>query len=230
MSDAVSHGRKATNGDRSDREPITVVVVDDHPTLRDGVRADLEASGVAVVVGEADDGGEAIEVVKETVPDVVLMDLDLPTVSGVDAIRSIVKGSPEAKILVLSVSGAESDVLEAVNSGAAGYLLKTATAEQLVDGVRRVHEGDAVFTPALAGLVLSEFRRAAQPEESGLTARRTSSPARGDGLTYGEIAEQLFISRKTVLNDVRNILSKLQLRKRYELMRYAIERGLDVAE
>ncbi|HET9248780.1 MAG TPA: response regulator transcription factor [Actinomycetota bacterium] len=212
-------------------EPIRVVIVDDHPTLRDGVRADLEASGVATVVGEADDGGPAIELVRETAPDVVVMDLDLPTVRGVDAIKEIVKGSPNAKILVLTVSGAESDVLEAVKMGAAGYLLKTTTAEQLVDGVRRVHEGDAVFTPSLAGLVLSEFRRAAQPEESGLTARENEIlKLVAKGYTYGEIAEQLYISRKTVQNHVRNILTKLQLRKRYELMRYAIKRGLDMAE
>ena len=212
-------------------EPIRVVVVDDHPTLRDGVRADLESSGVASVVGEADDGGTAIEVVQETTPDVVVMDLDLPTVRGVDAIKEIVRTTPEAKILVLSVSGAESDVLEAVKMGASGYLLKTSTAEQIVDGVRRVHDGDAVFTPALAGLVLSEFRRAAQPEESGLTARENEILRLvAKGYTYGEIAEQLYISHKTVQNHVRNILNKLQLRKRYELMRYAIKRGLDVAE
>jgi DNA-binding NarL/FixJ family response regulator len=211
--------------------PIRVVLVDDHPTLRDGVRADLESSGVAAVVGEADDGGAGIEVVQETTPDVVVMDLDLPTVRGVDAIKEIVRTTPDAKILVLSVSGAESDVLEAVKMGASGYLLKTSTAEQIVDGVRRVHGGDAVFTPALAGLVLSEFRRAAQPEESGLTARENEILRLvAKGYTYGEIAQQLFISHKTVQNHVRNILNKLQLRKRYELMRYAIKRGLDVAD
>ena len=212
-------------------ELISVVIVDDHPTLRDGVRADLERSGIAAVVGEADDGGVAIEVVGQTAPDVVVMDLDLPTVRGVDAIKEIVRISPSAKILVLSVSGAESDVLEAVKMGASGYLLKSSTSEQLVEGIRRVHEGDAVFTPALAGLVLSEFRRAAQPEESGLTARENEILRLvAKGYTYGEIAEQLYISHKTVQNHVRNILNKLQLRKRYELMRYAIKRGLDVAE
>jgi DNA-binding NarL/FixJ family response regulator len=218
------------NDEAGEVEPIQVVIVDDHPTIRDGVRADLEASGIAVV-GEADDGGPAIELVREIAPDVVVMDLDLPTVRGVDAIKGIVKGSPNAKILVLTVSGAESDVLEAVKMGAAGYLLKTTTAEQLVDAVRRVHEGDAVFTPSLAGLVLTEFRRAAQPEESGLTARENEIlKLVAQGFTYGEIADQLFISRKTVQNHVRNILTKLQLRGRYELMRYAIKRGLDMAE
>jgi DNA-binding NarL/FixJ family response regulator len=215
----------------TDPEPIRVVIVDDHPALRDGVRGDLDRSGIASVVGEAGDGEEAIEIVREQAPDVVVMDLDLPTVSGIEAIRAIVQGSPGAKILVLTVSDAEADVLEAVKMGAHGYLLKTSTADQLVDGVRRVHEGDAVFTPALAGLVLSEFRRAAQPEESGLTARENEILRLvAKGYAYGEIAEQLYISRKTVQNHVRNILTKLQLRKRYELMRYAIRRGMDVGD
>jgi DNA-binding NarL/FixJ family response regulator len=210
-------------------EPIRVVVVDDHPMLRDGVRTDLERSGVATVVGEAADGGEAIELVREAAPDVIVMDVDLPTVRGTDAIRAILQISPAVKILVLSVSDAEGDVLEAIKMGAAGYLLKSSTAEQLVDGVRRVHEGDAVFTPALAGLVLSEFRKEAHPEEPGLSQRENDVLRLvAKGYTYGEIAEQLFISRKTVQNHVQNILTKLHLRKRYELMRYAIRRGYDI--
>jgi DNA-binding NarL/FixJ family response regulator len=210
-------------------EPIRVVLVDDHPALRDGVRGDLERSGVATIVGEAADGDEAIEVVQETAPDVVVMDLDLPIVTGIDAIRAIVQSAPATRILVLTVSDAEADVLEAVKMGARGYLLKTSTAEQLVDGVRRVNEGDAVFTPALAGLVLSEFRRAAQPEESALSPRENEVLRLvAKGYTYGEIAEQLFLARKTVQNHVQNILKKLQLRKRYELMRYAIRRGMDL--
>jgi DNA-binding NarL/FixJ family response regulator len=209
-------------------EPIRVVLVDDHPMLRDGVRTDLERSGVATVVGEAADGGEAIELVREAAPDVIVMDVDLPTVRGTDAIRAILQISPAVKILVLSVSDAEGDVLEAIKMGAAGYLLKSSTAEQLVDGVRRVNEGDAVFTPALAGLVLSEFRKEAHPEEPVLSQRENDVLRLvAKGYTYGEIAEQLFISRKTVQNHVQNILTKLHLRKRYELMRYAIRRGYD---
>ena len=112
----------------TESERIRVVIVDDHPSLRDGVRTDLEASGVAEVVGEASDGGEAIEVVRASMPDVVLMDLSLPTVQGVDAIKAIVEESPHVKILVLSASEAEGNVLEAIKLGAAGYLLKTSTA------------------------------------------------------------------------------------------------------
>jgi DNA-binding NarL/FixJ family response regulator len=214
-------------------EPIRVMVVDDHPVWRDGVRGDLDSSDIAEVVDEASDGGEAIERVRSSMPDVVLMDLRLPTVSGVDAIRAIVEESPHVKVLVLSASGEESDVLEAVKVGASGYLLKSATAEEIVEGVRRVHAGEPVFTGPLAGLVLAEFRRvsADEPGEPGLTARENEVlKLVAKGYTYREIGEQLFISTKTVQNHVRNILTKLQLRKRYELMRYAIQRGLDRKE
>lgn len=194
------------------------------------MRSDLESSGVASVVGEASDGGEAIEVVRDAMPDVVLMDLSLPTVQGIDAIKAIVEESPHVKILVFSASEAESNVLEAIKLGAAGYLLKTSTAEELVSGVRRVHAGDAVFTPSLAGLLLSEFRRTAEeePGEPGLTHRENEILRLvAKGYSYGDIAKELYISTKTVQNHVRNILTKLHLRSRYELMRYAIKRGLD---
>jgi DNA-binding NarL/FixJ family response regulator len=210
--------------------PIRVMVVDDHPIWRDGVRADLEASGDAAVVAEASDGGEAIELAREAMPEVVLMDLRLPTVSGVDAIRQIVEESPHVKVLVLSASGEEADVLEAVKVGATGYLLKSSTSDEIVSAVRRVREGEPVFTPSLAGLVLSEFRRVSSkdPAEPGLSPRENEVlKLVAKGYTYREIAEKLFISVKTVQNHVQNILTKLQLRKRYELMRYAIQKGLD---
>ena len=164
-------------------------------------------------------------------PELVLMDLNLPTVPGVEAIRRIVEESPHVKVLVLSASGAEADVLEAVKAGAAGYLLKSATGAELADAVVRVRAGEPTFSPSLAALVLGEFRRmAAGPgsAEPGLTPRETEVlKLVAKGYTYREIAEQLFVSIKTVQNHVQNILTKLQLRKRYELMRYAIQRGLD---
>jgi DNA-binding NarL/FixJ family response regulator len=213
---------------------VRVLVVDDHPIWRDGVRADLDSSGRAVVVGEATDGGEAIQRARETMPDVVLMDLNLPTVRGVDAIRQIVEESPHVKVLVLSATGEEADVLEAVKVGASGYLLKSATAGEIVDAVARVRAGEPVFSANLAGLVLGEFRRmsgaVAGSSEPGLTRRETEVlKLVAKGYTYREIADKLFISVKTVQNHVQNILTKLQLSKRYELMRYAIKRGLDQA-
>src|SRR6266545_1927146 len=215
------------------REPDTtrvrVMVVDDHPVWRDGVRSDLEASGKAVVVAEASDGGEAIERAREAMPELVLMDLNLPTVRGVEAIRRIVEESPHVKVLVLSASGEEADVLEAVKVGASGYLLKSATAAEVAEAVTRVRAGEPVFSPSLAALVLGEFRRmSSAATEPGLTARETEVlKLVAKGYTYREIADKLVISVKTVQNHVQNILTKLQLSKRYELMRYAIQRGLD---
>jgi DNA-binding NarL/FixJ family response regulator len=209
---------------------VRVLVVDDHPMWRDGVKADLERSGKAQVVGEASDGGEAIDAARSFMPDVILMDLQLPQVSGVDATRAIIEESPHIKILVLSASAEEADVLEAVKAGASGYLLKSSRSEDLIDAVLRVRSGEPVFTPSLAGLVLSEFRRiaASDPSEPELTPRENEVlKLVAKGYAYKEIGEKLFISTKTVQNHVQNILTKLQLKKRYELMRYAINKGLD---
>jgi DNA-binding NarL/FixJ family response regulator len=211
-------------------EPIKVLVVDDHPVWREGIKNDLERSGVAEVVGQASDGGEAVELALELMPDVVLMDLQLPNLSGAEATRLIVDEAPHVKVLVLSASAEEADVLEAVKSGASGYLLKSSTSQEVRDAIGRVVTGDAVFTPSLAGLVLGEFRRIARddPGEPGLTERENEVlKLVAKGYSYKEIGEKLFISTKTVQNHVQNILTKLQLKRRYELMRYAIQKGLD---
>jgi DNA-binding NarL/FixJ family response regulator len=174
-----------------DGDAMRVMVVDDHPVWRDGVKGDLERSGAATVVAEASDGGEAIEQAREAMPDLILMDLRMPGVSGVDAIRQIVEESPHVKVLVLSASAEESDVLEAVKVGAAGYILKSATSEELVEAVRRVRRGDPVFTAPLAGLVLSEFRRVsmANSGEPALTTRENEIlKLVAKGYTYREIA------------------------------------------
>lgn len=207
-------------------------MVDDHPVWRDGLRTDLEKDGDAVVVAEAADGGEAIVKAREEMPEVVLMDLQLPTVNGVEATRQIIQDSPHAKVLILSASGEEADVMEAVKAGACGYLLKSTKTSDVIDAVRRVSGGESVFSPSLAGMVLQEFRRMAakDPAEPSLTARENEVLVLvAKGYTYREIAEKLFLSIKTVQNHVQNILAKLQLHKRYELMRYAIQRGLDKA-
>jgi DNA-binding NarL/FixJ family response regulator len=209
---------------------VRIVLVDDHPVWRDGVRADLERLGVAVTVGEAGDGNDAIACVRETMPDVVLMDLTLPKMGGIEATRRIAEESPHVKVLVISASSEERDVLEAIKAGAAGYVLKSATPAEIADAVKRTATGEPVFTPSLAGLVLAEFRRltAKQVGDPALTPRENeilSLVARG--FTYRQIAERLFIAVKTVQNHVQNILTKLQFRGRYELMRYAIERGYD---
>ncbi len=221
---------RSAEGSESPGQPIRVMVVDDHPIWRDGVRGDLEREGLAEIVAEASDGGEAIEVARSCMPEIVLMDLGLPTVSGVEATRRIVEESPHVKVLVLSVSGNEADVLEAIKAGARGYILKSTGGAEVAQAVRRVVEGEPVFTPSLAGLVLKEFQRLATQDtgEPGLTPRENEIlKLVAKGYTYGKIAEKLFISIKTVQNHVQNILTKLQLHTRYELMRYAIQRGLD---
>jgi DNA-binding NarL/FixJ family response regulator len=215
--------------------PIRVMVVDDHPVWRDGIRRDLETAGVAEIVAEAADGGEAIDRARETMPEVILMDLNLPRVSGADAIRMITTEAPHVRVLVLSASGEEADVLEAVKNGAIGYLLKDSTADEIADAVRRASHGEVVFTPSLAGLVLSEFRRvsaggAPTSAEPGLTPTENEILTLvAKGYTYREIAEKRFIAVKTVQNHVQNILTKLHMHTRYELMRYAIRKGLDRA-
>ena len=211
--------------------PVRVLVVDDHPMWRDGVRADLEAGGRARVVAEAAGAEEAVAAAVRERPDLVLMDLNMPGLPGITAIRQIVERVPDARLLVLSASAAEPDVLEAVKAGASGYLLKSATGAELTEAVQQVASGEPVFSPSLAALVLGEFRRVAAGADTGeqrLTARETEVlrlVARG--YAYKEIADRLVISVRTVQNHVQSILDKLQLNGRYELMRYAIHRGLD---
>jgi DNA-binding NarL/FixJ family response regulator len=198
---------------------------------RDGVRADVEADGRARVIGEAASADEGIVVATRERPDLVLIDLNMPGLPGTTAIRRIAERLPGTRMLVLSASAAEPDVLEAVKAGASGYLLKSATGGELVEAVQQVAAGEPVFSPSLAALVLGEFRRVASgggDREQDLTDRETEVlrlVARG--YTYGDIAERLVISVRTVQNHVQSILTKLQLRGRYELMRYAIHRGLD---
>jgi DNA-binding NarL/FixJ family response regulator len=212
---------------------IKVMVVDDHPMWRDGVARDLAEAGyvVAAAVGT---GAQAVRVAAAVRPDVVVLDLHLEDMSGVDVIRGLLAARPQARVLVLSASGEHRDVLEAVKAGATGYLTKSAKREEFLDAVRRTSAGEAVFTAGLAGLVLGEYRRlAAAPLESGpaapsLTERETEILRLvATGVSYKQIATRLGVSHRTVQNHVQNTLNKLQLHNRVELARYAIERGLD---
>jgi len=214
-------------------DAIRVMVVDDHPMWRDGVARDLAEAGYEVVatVGE---GAQAIRVAAAVRPDVVVLDLQLPDLSGVEVIRGVLGALAQPRVLVLSASGEQADVLEAVKAGATGYLTKSARREELVDAVSRTAQGEAVFTPGLAGLVLGEYRRLAAgppatagPQVPSLTERETEVLRLvAKGVSYREIAERLGLSHRTVQNHVQNTLNKLQLHNRVELTRYAIERGL----
>ncbi|MFD9729157.1 response regulator [Streptomyces sp. NPDC059072] len=217
---------------------IKVMVVDDHPMWRDAVARDLAAAGFDVVA-TAGDGPEAVRRARAVTPHVLVLDLNLPGMPGVQVCKELVGANPALRVLVLSASGEHADVLEAVKSGATGYLLKSAGAQELIDAVRRTAVGDPVFTPGLAGLVLGEYRRLATdpaptaPDERlapQLTDRETEVLRLvAKGLSYKQIAERLVISHRTVQNHVQNTLGKLQLHNRVELVRYAIERGLDDA-
>ncbi|MFB9674202.1 response regulator [Streptosporangium vulgare] len=207
------------------------MVVDDHPMWRDGVARDLAEAGYEVVatVGE---GRQALRVAAAVRPELVVLDLQLPDLPGVEVARRLAASEPPPRVLMLSASGEQEDVLEAVKAGASGYLLKSASKEEFLDAVRRTAGGDAVFTPGLAGLVLGEYRRLAArpaPEATPRLTERETEVLRlvAKGLSYKQIAERLVLSHRTVQNHVQNTLNKLQLHNRVELVRYAIEQGLD---
>ncbi|GAA1861781.1 response regulator transcription factor [Pseudonocardia ailaonensis] len=207
---------------------VTVMVVDDHPIWREGVARDLGERGLEVVA-TAPDAGAAVRIAPAVRPDVVLMDLNLGETSGVDAITGIVATLPQTRVLVLSASGEHADVLEALKAGATGYLVKSASVDELVDAVQRTAEGVPVFTPGLAGLVLGEYRRIAGdgPAVPALTDRETEVLRFvAKGLTAKQIGERLAVSHRTVESHVQNTLRKLQLHNRSQLVRYAIEQGL----
>ncbi len=220
---------------RRKERPVTirVMVVDDHPMWRNAVARDLEEGGYEVVAAVGD-GAQAIRVAAAVRPDVVVLDLQLPDISGVEVLRGLLRVLPTVRVLVLSASGEQADVLEAVKAGATGYLVKSAQRDEFLDAVRRTANGDAVFTAGLAGLVLGEFRRLASPDGPAgpdvpsLTDRETEVLRLvAKGLSYKDIADRLVLSHRTVQNHVQNTLTKLQLHNRVELTRYAIEQGLD---
>lgn len=216
---------------------VRVMVVDDHPMWRDAVARDLTDAGYDVVA-TAGDGHAALRRARAALPQVLVLDLNLPDMPGVRVCKELVGQDPALRVLVLSASGEHADVLEAVKSGATGYLVKSAGREELLDAVARTAVGDPVFTPGLAGLVLGEYRRLAsgpvpreekgEPAVPSLTERETEVLRLvAKGLSYKQIAERLVISHRTVQNHVQNTLGKLQLHNRVELVRYAIEKGLD---
>ncbi len=213
-------------------QPLRVMVVDDHPMWRDAVERDLAGAGFDVVAVAAD-GHQAIARFPAARPQVVVLDLQIPGPSGVEVTEQVLRHDPSARVLILSASGEQDDVLAAVKAGATGYLVKSASREELLDAVRRTAAGDAVFTPGLAGLVLGEYRRLSDPSPSGpevpqLTDRETEVLRMvATGMSYKQIAERLVLSHRTVQNHVQNTLRKLQLHNRVELTRWAIEQGLE---
>jgi DNA-binding NarL/FixJ family response regulator len=213
----------------------TVVLVDDHGMFRAGVRAELE--GLVEVVGEAGDVESAVAEIVARAPDVVLLDVHLPGGGGVEILRRLADAAPGAKCLALSVSDDPEDVIAVIRAGARGYVTKTISRDELAEAIRRVQEGDAVFSPRLAGFVLDAFAGdssgagapapGADPELDQLTAREREVLRHiARGYLYKEIAQRLGISVKTVEAHVSAVLRKLQLSSRHELSRWAVERRL----
>lgn len=206
-----------------------VVIVDDHRLFRTGVRAEL---GDAVeVVGEAEDVDSAIRVINETRPDVVLLDVHLPGGGGQQVLYRVIPALPDVRFLALSVSDAAEDVIGVIRGGARGYVTKTISGEDLAGAISRVAEGDAVFSPRLAGFVLDAFAAtdvpSIDPELDALTQReREVLRLIARGYAYKEIARELYISVKTVETHVSSVLRKLQLSNRHELSRWATARKL----
>ncbi len=215
----------------------TVVLVDDHAIFRAGVRAELD--GLVTILGEAGDVDSAVREIVERAPDVVLLDVHLPGGGGVEILRRLGTEAPDAKCLALSVSDDPEDVIAVIRAGARGYVTKTISPTELVDAIRRVQEGDAVFSPRLAGFVLDAFANdgsgggpapavgATDAELDQLTPREREVLRHiARGYLYKEIAQRLGISVKTVEAHVSAVLRKLQLSTRHELSRWAVERRL----
>ena len=219
-------------GRAAEQQAVTVVVADDHPMWRDAVARDLTDAGFTVVA-TAEDGPGAVRRTLATRPSVLVLDLNLPGLRGDQVCAAVLDADLPTRVLVLSASAEQQDVLEAVKAGATGYLLKSASRETFLDAVRDIAGGRAVFTPGLAGLVLGEYRRMASTPDAGsgmpsLTERETEVLRHvAKGLTARQIAERLSLSHRTVENHVQATFRKLQVANRVELARYAIEHGLD---
>jgi two-component system NarL family response regulator len=220
----------------SRREPIRVVVVDDQELFRRGLVMLVSAEDDIAVVGEASDGIEAAELAASTVPDVILMDVRMPKISGIEACMTIKQIAPTAKIIMLTMSDEEADLYDAIKNGASGYLLKDASIDQVAQAIRVVADGQSLISPSMATKLLEEFKSiskvgskpdVAMPKLTDRELEVLNLVARG--LNNREIAKDLFISENTVKNHVRNILEKLQLHSRMEAVMYAVrEKLLDI--
>jgi DNA-binding NarL/FixJ family response regulator len=207
----------------------SVVIVDDHSLFRAGVKSELE--GLVEILGDAPTVEEAIEKIVELEPDVVLLDVHMPGGGGLEVIRQVGEKRPAQRFLALSVSDAPEDVIAIIRAGARGYVTKTISGTELADAVNRIADGDAVFSPRLAGFVLDAFATLTpaevDPELDQLTAREREVLRHiARGYMYKEIAQRLSISTKTVEAHVSAVLRKLQLSSRHELSRWAVQRRL----
>ena len=214
---------------------IRVLVADDQVLFRRGIHVVLDGEEDIVVAAEAEDGEDAIFRAEEVAPDVVLMDVRMPKVNGIEAARAIRESLPSTKILMLTVSDEDDDLYEAIRAGANGYLLKEISVEEVADAVRAVMRGDSHISPSMASKLLNEFNALQRREEQQkqelpgprLTARELEVlKLASKGMSNKEIGEALYISENTVKNHVRNILDKLHLHSRMEAVLYAVRKKL----
>jgi two-component system response regulator NreC len=210
---------------------IRVLLADDHTILRDGIRALLDDQTDMEVIGEAEDGQSTVKMVAKLIPDVVVMDIAMPLLNGLEATRQIRRDYPQVNVLILTMHENEEYIRQVLAAGALGYVLKDAAARDLLGAIRAVHQGEAVLSPAITRLVIEDYLRWGdiRPEDTtnGLTPReREVLQLIAEGYTNKEIAEILSLSVKTIQSHRTNLMSKLDLHDRGELIKYAIQKKI----
>jgi DNA-binding NarL/FixJ family response regulator len=227
-------GSAVSEESRSDKEleELRVLLVDDHDLFRTGLKNLLEEQGVQVI-GEAPNGRTALRLVAELVPDVVIMDLNMPGLSGVETTRHLTGLAPLARVVVLTISVDDEDVMDAVMAGACGYLLKDSSIDDLIAGIRAAAAGESLISPQIAAKVLQRLRSQAKSEDAAETIRAELSDREvevlkliANGKDNAQIARELYISPKTVKNHISNILMKLQMENRIQAAVYAVRSGI----
>lgn len=210
-------------------DKIKVLLVDDHAIMRDGIRALLSVDDDIQIVGEAAEGKEAIEKARQLLPDIIVMDIAMPGMDGLEATRRIVKEVPKVKVLILSQHNDKEFILSSIKAGSAGYIPKRALGSELVSAIRALYRGESFLYPSAAAALIRDYREQAQTVDSYdlLTPReREILKLIAEGHTSREIADMLFISLKTVMGHRTKIIEKLGLRNRTELIKYAMRKGL----